>query len=316
MSNKSKNQHGNIKSKITNKNPIHAEKKQQMKTSKVDWLLKLSNDEQVKAVTLMSEAIEEMPIGTDESGIFNEIKMRLRVDEFERMLEDYKMPSLDILQAKSEIVQIEAKGYDPREINITKNIFCLAYAASGGVAAKMRKLGNTLFHELDDRLERRLQQYKATIKAVVALNYDVMTEEQMKKRVDMFYSVGSIDTNIKKLVDIMTALEHINDNEETIMTTLNSAHRRLDGLRSNGKAGKRIGRDEQIKIYAIWKEGKKFIAAHKRKTSKQDVWENAIYQRKLRNLGVNNYDDFEKAINACEKNIAKEKKLKKTRSRV
>lgn len=315
MSNKSKIQHGNKKPKITKKDPVCSKKKQQAENPKVDWLLKFSNDEQVKAVTLMNEAIEEMPIGTDESGILNEIKMRLRVEEFERMLENYKMLSPDILKAKSEIVQIEAKGYDPREVNITNGIFCLAYAASGGVAAKMQKLGSTLLHELDDRLEKRLRQYKVTIKAVVALNHDVMTEEQMKKRVDMFCSLGSIDINTKRLIDIMAALEHIRDNGETVLTSLNSVQRRLTGLRSNGKVGKRIGRDEQIKIYNIWKEGKETIHAYKRKTSKPDVWENATYQRKLRDLGVNNCADFEGAINAYEKNHAKEKKLKKTRSR-
>ena len=308
MSNKSKVQRGNKKPKNTKKNPVSSEKKQQTEYPRVDWLLKLSNDEQVKAVTLIEKVIEEMPSGTDESGIFNEIKMRLRVEEFEKMLEGYKMLSPDILRTKGKITRIEAKGYDPREVDITKGIICLAYAASGGVAAKIQKLGSILLHELDDRLDKRLQQYKATIGAVALLNHDAMTEERMKKRVDMFNSVGSIDPNAKRLMDIMAALE-------TLMTGVNSAHRRLDGVRKNGKVGKRIGYDEQKRIYALWQEGKKFITPHKRKASKKDVWGNETYQQKLINLGVNNLDEFEKAINAYEKNIAKEEKLKKTRSR-
>ena len=102
---------------------------------------------------------------------------------------------------------------------------------------------------------------------------------------------------------------------EDVMTKLNSVHRRLDGLKNNGKVGKRIGPEEQEMIYGIWQTFKKQILCSGRKTYKEDVWKNETAQRKLRNLGVNSLIEFEKAINAHEKALAKEEKLKKTRSR-
>ena len=104
------------------------------------------------------------------------------------------------------------------------------------------------------------------------------------------------------------------DSSDDILTSLNSMHRRLDGLKNNGKIGKRIGPDEQKKIYDIWKTWKKDISCRGRKTKKEDVWKNETAQRKLKNLGVKNLKEFENAINAHEKTLASVK-LKDTQSR-
>ncbi|MBR3922097.1 MAG: hypothetical protein IKJ45_03220, partial [Kiritimatiellae bacterium] len=65
----------------------------------------------------------------------------------------------------------------------------------------------------------------------------------------------------------------------------------------------------------IWQEWKDLISCRGRKTYKGDVWKNETVQRKLRNLGVNSLIEFEKAINAHEKALANDERLRKTRSR-
>lgn len=282
---------------------------------RLDWILRVSGDDQIKAVALMNQVIEDLPPGTDESAIFNEIKMRLRVEEFEAMKEAHKDLSTGFLQSKGNIARVEAKGYDNREVAITQGIVCLAYAATGGIADKMQCLANILFRELNERSDRRMQKYIETIKTVTCLNFDAMTDEQMKKRVNVFYATESIDANTNTHMDIKKSLGQIIEMGETLMTSQNSVHRRLDGLKNNGKVGKRIGPEEQKKIYDIWQEWKDLISCRGRKTYKGDVWKNETVQRKLRNLGVNSLIEFEKAINAHEKSLTNEEKMKKTRSR-
>lgn len=280
-----------------------------------DWILRVSGDDQVKAVALMNQVIEDLPLGTNESAIFNEIKMRLRVEEFEAMKEAHKDLSTDSLQAKGNITRVVAKGYDNREVAITQGIVCLAYAAAGGITDKMQCLANILFRELNERSDRRMQKYIETLKAVLCLNHDAITDEQMKKRVDMSYTTESIDANTNTHMDIKKSLGQIIEMGETLMTSQNSVHRRLDGLKNNGKVGKRIGPEEQEMIYDIWQKWKKRIPCRGRKTAKKDVWENKTAQNKLKNLGVNSLKEFENAINAHEKSLANEEKMKKTRSR-
>lgn len=278
--------------------------------SKPDWILMLSSDEQVKAVVLMEQVIEDLPSGTDEPNILNEIRMRLRVEQFESMMEGYKALSPSILQAKGKVANVVAKGYDAREVCITQDILCLAYAISNGNTAEMEGLAKILLAELNGRTDRRMRQYQDTIKAVVSLNCDVMTDEQMKNRVGMYLSANSTNTRQQSVA----LLEHMYETMTEMSTSICSIHRRIDGLRENGKVGKRIGPEEKRKIYEIWNEWKKKITPYGRKTYKKDVWENETCQRKLRALGVNNLREFKNAINAHEKTLAKVK-LKKNQSR-